>query len=469
MIVRGLAILAGLCLLGLAPSAAVAAGLSGSNGSTVHASPDSINAALALDDAPQALDPDAHAKGKKEAPAAVAAAKLPCTVTDGYYIGGGAGKDKVYTDYYEVACQQGLGYILGVRKGNPTPTTTDCVIMALTPDGKPNPQRCRLPGNHHPYLGLQAMVSQAGHTCTVNNGHFLGGNDAVLLYEVACSEGGGYILEVDHKGSNPPKTANCLIYAANAGAIKCTLVGEAAQNSYVDKMVAASGKPCTVTDRRYVASTTDGLDFYEVACSDKSGFMIKTTANGGYSAIVPCSQASGIADGCKLTDAREAMTKEAGLYSNLAKKAGFSCDVSKYADFTSSDPNLEVVELACSNRPDGGVGFFPADAGKSRVLDCLRAEAEGYQCSFTPTSALYANLTEQLRAKGKTSCVVSNAASHGYADAPGGGKEDFVEVACADGGPGYVMHYVPGQALPVELLNCAQVKSTGGCKLSKIS
>ncbi len=468
MKVRGPGFVAALLLMALAPSIAFA-GLSGSDGTTIHANADVINAALAQGNSPAILDPDKQAKGRKEAGAYVTAAKIPCTMTDAYYIGGGAGADKVYTDYYEVACKEGLGYALAVKKNNPTPEAFDCVIMARTPDGKPSPQACRLAGNRNPVLGLQAMVTKAGHTCTVNKGRFVGPTQDVFIYEVGCSEGGGYVLEASRQVGGAPKTTNCLIYGAGAGGIKCAATSDAEQNAYVDKMVAAGGKPCAVTGRRYVGSTPDGADFFEVACSDASGYMIKTAANGGFANLIPCAQASVIGDGCKLTDARQAMTKEAGLYSGLSRKAGFDCEVSKYAAFDTGNTNTEVVELACSNRPDGGIGFFPAGAGQARVLDCLRAEAEGYKCSFSQTASLFAKLTEQLRAKGKTSCVVSNAAAYAVADAAGGGKDDFVEVACADGGPGLVLHYSPGQALPIELLNCAEVQSSGGCKLSKIS
>jgi len=197
--------------------------------------------------------------------------------------------------------------------------------------------------------------------------------------------------------------------------------------------------------------------------------MIRTSKSGGFAEEIDCVKATGIGDGCKLTDTREALTQQNGLYSSLAKKAGFNCDVSKYADFPGTNSNTEIAELACSNRPDGGVGFFPVGAGHARVLDCLRSEAEGFKCSFSPTSALYPKLTAQLRAKNKTSCVVSNAAAFAEATSKDGvGKDDLVEVACADGGPGFVLDYLYGQTEPSELLNCGQVEKMGGCKLSKI-
>ena len=469
----GLGLAAAFCvaILASAPTsfAAPPGGASVDSTPSSHPDTEALNRAMNDENTPVALDPDQHAKGKKEAPAFLAASKAPCTMTDAYSIGAGVGTDKVHAAYYEVACQQGLGFVLIAKDKVPVPEAIDCVkLTTKTADGKPNPLGCRLPGNRHPALGLQSLVTQAGHTCTVTTGRYVGSTDAVDIYEVGCAEGAGYILESSRNGSAPPKSTNCVIYSSGGG-IKCTLTTEAQQNAYIDKMATAGGKPCTVSGRRYVGSTPDGADFYEVACSGGSGFMVKTTANGGYADSIDCLKAAGIGDGCKLTDTRQAQTQQTNLYTSLSKKAGFDCTVSKYADFPTNDANTEIVELACGNRPDGGVGFFPAGSGQSRVLNCLRAEAEGYKCSFTPTSALFTALTDQLRAKNKTSCVVSTAAAFAVADAPGGGKDDYVEVGCADGGPGYVLHYSPGQTLPVELLNCGQVKSMGGCKLSKIS
>jgi len=469
MKVPGLGFVAALFLIGLAPTAAFAAGLSGSNGSTVHPDNESLNRALSDNDAPVVLDADQHAKGKKDAPALVAASKAPCTVTDAYFIGGGVGADKVHANYYEVSCKEGLGYIMVAKDKVPAPEAVDCVKLSTkTADGKPNPLACRLAGNRHPALGLQPVVTQAGHGCTVSNGRYVGSTTDVDIYEVACSEGGGYILETSRNGSVGPKTTNCVIYASGGG-LKCSLESEADQMVYVDKLVAASGKPCAIKARRYVGSTPDGADFYEVACNDNSGFMVKSKPNGSFAEVDDCLKAAGIGDGCKLTDTRQAQTQQNNLYSRLSKTAGFNCEVSKYADFPTTDANTEIVELACGNRPDGGVGFFPAAAGQSRVLDCLRSEAEGYKCTYTPTSALYDKLTAQLRAKGKTSCVVNNAVAFAEATSKGGtGKDDLVEVGCADGGPGFVLDYLYGQTEPAELLNCAQVASMGGCKLSKI-
>jgi len=203
MKVPGLGFAAALFLLAVAPSAAFAA-------------PPSTPAshAGANDDGLQvALDGAQRAQGKKQAPALLTASKTPCTMTDAYYIGGGTGSDKIHANYYEVACQEGVGYILIARDKAPAPDAVDCLKFAgKGADGKPNPLACRLPENRHPALAMQSVVNTAGHTCTITNGRYIGSTQAVDIYEMACSEGGGYILETSHTGSAPPKTTNCMIY-----------------------------------------------------------------------------------------------------------------------------------------------------------------------------------------------------------------------------------------------------------------
>jgi hypothetical protein len=186
--------------------------------------------------------------------------------------------------------------------------------------------------------------------------------------------------------------------------------------------------------------------------ADRTGKLVET---------IGCAQACGVGAGCTLTDSRMAETQQDGVYTDLAKKAGFDCQVSKYALFPQSDTTKDIVELACSNRPDGAIGIFPAQ-GASTVYDCLRSQDEGFKCTFTPTEAIYPHLTEQLRAKGKPSCVVSGARPF----ARGEDGSDFVEVACADGGPGWVLVYPPQASAPSDLQNCAQVANVaGGCQL----
>jgi hypothetical protein len=390
----------------------------------------------------------------------VAAAQAPCTITDSRLIGAGALPDKSMVKTYEVACQEGLGLVVIAKdKPNPEdkPTIFDCLLASQPgPDGKPASMACKLKGNLDPTPTMQKLINTAGTACTVDKDRSIGATAQLFLFEVACKDGEGYVLTVPSKVGGPaPNATTCLVYG-KAGNISCTLTTPAQQLSVVDTLVASSGKPCTIKDKRYVLATTSGDTYYEVACTDGKGFMISSNRGGKFGEAIDCVRAAQVGGGCTLSDARLAQTEESHLYSDLAKKAGFDCQVSKYSLYATKDPTTDVVEMACSNRPDGGVGIFPA-SGPPVVYDCLRAMNRGIPaCQYTPTSALFGKLTAQLKAKKSFSCVVSDARAM---QAP---SRDLIEVACADGNPGYVLEYPGDGNGPPSLTNCVQIRAVPG-------
>jgi hypothetical protein len=390
----------------------------------------------------------------------VAAAQAPCTVTDARLVGAGVGPDKSQVKSYEVACQEGLGLvILAKDKPGPgdQPSVYDCLLASQpSPDGKPASMACKLKANLNPTAAMQTFMNTAGAACTVDKQRSIGASAQLYIFEVACKDGEGYVLTVPSKVGGPAVNATtCLAYGAG-GNISCTLTTPAQEMSVVDALVASSGKPCTIKDKRYVLATTSGDTYYEVACTDGKGFMITSKPTGKFGETIDCIRAAQVGGGCTLSDTRLAETEESHLYSDLAKKAGFNCQVSKYSLYAAKDRSTDVVELACSNRPDGGVGIFPA-SGPPVVYDCLRAMNRGIPaCQYTPTSALFSTLTAQLKAKKSSSCVVSDARAM---KAPG---RDLVEVACADGNPGYVLDYPGDSAGPPSLTNCVQIKAVPG-------
>jgi hypothetical protein len=220
-----------------------------------------------------------------------------------------------------------------------------------------------------------------------------------------------------------------------------------------------------VKARRYVLTTEDESNYYEVACQDGKGYMLSEKSNGSFGEAVDCAIAEGIGGGCTLTNARQAQTEEASLYSKLAHNAGFACDVSKYSPFEVNMPGHEVVELACSNRPDGAVAVFPVSGGaeKAVVYDCAHSEVAGFRCGFTKPDASLPTLTADLQKLGKTSCVVS--AERFIARTTD--NQGFIEVACADGAPGYIITYTAQPLAPKEALAClGEGKGIeGGCTL----
>ena len=406
-----------------------------------------------------AIDAKAREAGMKEAPPLMQAANSGCTVTDARLIGA---DKKSNTSYYEVACQDSIGFAVIAKKDTAPQVFTCLESNNPAPDGKPSALACVLPANADPKAGLVPFVKKTGVACDIENARAIGSGAKNSYFEVACKGGTGYIIQTTTPiNVDQEVVANsCLLYE-EGGNVSCKLTDKATQLAVVDTLAAGSGKNCAVKDKRYVLSTkTD--NYFEVACQDGKGYMLQQAAAGGALVkAIDCAQASFVGGGCTLTDSVAAQTEQAGLYSKLATKAGFDCKVEKYGMLPSQDNRQEIVELKCSNRPDGGIGIFSAT--ENRVYDCVASEINGYRCSFTKADAVYPRLTANLASLGKGSCKVSGSRVIGQTATDG-----YVEVACSDGLPGWVIAYPLKDTTgkPKELLSCLQAKGVGGgCKL----
>ena len=391
--------------------------------------------------------------------------QVPCTVIDARTIKKNADlADGAKASFYEVACQDTLGFVVIKRSKEPMVQAEDCLLASKpTADGKPNALACKLPENVDPKPALSKVLTKAGHDCTVDNVRGSGMNDAQSISETSCQGGAGYILMLPI-GPGGELVANpCMGYDELANSpLKCTLTTQQQREARLQALASAGGKPCTVKAHHFIGTTPDKSEYIEVACDNGKGYVIETDAGDKFKEQIDCAMAAGIAGGCTLTDTRAAQTEQNGTYSKLAKKAGFNCDVAKYAAFAVTDPKLDVVELQCSNRPDGGIGIFPA-TGQGRVLDCVRSQAEGFKCTFSKESDVYPQLFAQLKAKGKTSCQVNGARAAGRTQA----GDDFVEVSCSDGNPGWVMEYPANADAPSAVLSCPQfaAQASSSCEL----
>lgn len=398
-------------------------------------------------------------RGTKEAPAAMQAAGQPCTITDAYFMGNATQKDEagkdVKSNIYEVSCKEGLGYVV-----MSTPTSSkayDCLVASGNKS-----IACRLPANANPKQAIAAMAVAAGRPCTVKDARYVGASSSgSTVYEVACQEG-GYIIQARAGGT--PQAIPCIDELDSN--LECKLTSRADVLAGVSQLAAKSGKPCTVSNARTMGTDPKtGQIFYEVACGSAAGFVIQTDKNGTFMTAVDCGKAQAIGGGCRLTDTTVAETADATNYSRLAKAAGFDCNVSKYRFIGTVDQpkKSELVELACSNRPEGTVAMFPADNSKGTLIDCVQAGQFGptAACELSKPTAIYAKYTDELKAKGKTTCAVSGARYIGRtAD-----NMSFIETACADGNPGWVLELSQANTV-ASVMNCAQAASAGlACKL----
>ncbi|WP_174299643.1 hypothetical protein [Caulobacter sp. S45] len=410
-------------------------------------------AAHAADKEP--ITKDQRDKGMKDAPVAIQKAGIACTVSDAYYLGASSGKGGK-SDLYEVACQQGLGYVL--LEGAATTKAYDCLATASQPS-----LVCRLPANANPKQGLKPYIASAAVACTPTNARYLGANATTTVYEVACQEGPGYLLQAPvAPATNPVVAVPCL--QAEGSANTCTLTSKTQSTAVLNTLVTQAGKTCQISADRFIGNDPRSGDaYYEVGCGAQPGFVIAATKGGGLDKVITCGQAQGLG-GCTLSDSTQVMAQESAGYSQRAKAAGFNCDVAKYRSIGLDSSGGEVVELACSNRPDGTVAIFPkAATGRAQFVDCVKAGEFGPSgaCTLTSPAPVYEKYNAALMTKNRGTCKVSGARYIGQS--PHG--DTFIETSCVDGKPGWVMEFSPSDQVR-DILTCGQAKAAGvACQL----
>lgn len=413
-------------------------------------------AAVSQGKKPAGIPEAARKAGMAQAPAVVQAAGLACQVSDARLIGEDKKNKK---SYFEVACGAGaMGYLLEKPAEGPVNAFT-CLEANYPADGsKPNTP-CMLPGNENPVAALQPLLQAAGVQCLPEKARGVGQTKTSTYMEVACQGGTGFIVvaSAPFDASKPAQAQNCLLYdAADSSNIKCTLGDAASRLAVMDKFVTQANNGCVIKDRRFVGSSKDNSTFFEASCQDGKGYIYKISAAGALSDTYECAKATNILGGCELTDARQAQSEQASLYTKLAAGAGGKCDVERYALFPAKNPREEVVEMVCKDG-SGAIGIFPA-GGKGQVVDCGRAPVAGYKCSLGTDKGL-ANLTADLKKYNFNSCEVSD--SRVVGKTPKG--TTYVEVACADKLKGYMIEY---QSTPtVTAVNALGCAFAGNCTL----
>jgi hypothetical protein len=408
---------------------------------------------------PQPIDPDMRAKGKAAAPGVITAAGLDCQLADARLMGESTDpKTKAESTFYEIACTGNEGFVIATHKATPpvAPDVYTCLEVAGSP------AVCSLPANLDPKLGLQPEVSKLDADCKLASakgiGHATDGSKTV--FEIACQDGSGYMLETSFPISpaKPAKMIPCFIYNQTSN-VKCALTDEASADSYVDHFTAAAVKDCVVKDRRFMGASAAGEYYYEVSCQSGKGYIVSQSPNLALAKTIDCEDT----DQCQLTDVRAHKSEQAGLYSKLAQAGGFNCTVAEYAPFSVNMPGHEVVELSCSNRPDGAVAIFAGSASEKPVFyDCAHSELEGFRCGISKPDAALPAMTADLKTLGKNTCTVSASRFLGLTSDGHG----YVEVACSDGLPGYTIEYSVKPLAPTQAYPCSGPPPVNGtCQL----
>jgi hypothetical protein len=406
-----------------------------------------------------------RARGATEAPAALQAAGVRCTVTDAAFVGtmrDAAGATRLS---YEAACSEGLGFVVQLGQAGAATQAYDCLVLGAAADaaqarGQAGAVRCQLPANTPPAKGLQPLVAGTGRACTVTDARYVGSRpNGGTLYEVACAQGAGFVLERPTAGA--PTVSTCLSVAGTPAA--CTLTTTAQLVSTMAPVAAQSRRPCTVTQVRVAGRDPNSQnDVIEIGCEPgRPGYLLEVNNTGGFVRALDCDRVRGVE--CQFTSTAALQTANREALLARIRAAGLSdCTVSDVRVLGAETRTArEVVELACSNRPYGAIALLASGPGaRNEVHDCLMAPRWGGACQLTQVSAAYPRVSSALRVRGKSpNCQITDARWMGFTTQ----GENWFDISCADG-RSFIMDY-RGNGQVASVLTCREgAEIGGGCR-----
>lgn len=281
------------------------------------------------------LPDDYYARGNKEIPNLLKAAGVLCTPTQAAYIGMGYFSDSkekrtISTKFYEAACNEGIGYFVYQLKDK-LPIAFDCIAAAES--GK---LACMLPKNRHPAGGLNPYLQAVGVKCSALRARRIAEDRDQKLrkYEVECSGGGGYVLDIPlSDGTGPaPQAYDCL---QTPGA--CTFTSHVDSVAMLAHAVGETlGSDCRISEARYVGFVgATGRDLYELACQHgHDGLLVELDRTGVVRAGMPCASVKLKGASCQL------------------KPSDAADPLIQHAEMSGAAPPLSMTKMEWQRRPN---------------------------------------------------------------------------------------------------------------------
>jgi hypothetical protein len=233
----------------------------------------------------------ARAKAKAQSLPLLQSVQVSCDVSDAKLVVVGTRRPKsggreVEARVYEVACGDGMGYLLETL-GKEMPVAISCLSAeearaADAAKGKEPGLFCKLPANKDVYAMLTSLVKTGANAqCEVDRLQLFGRSESTHseYSEVACKDGNGFLLRIAQPGSQA-KTVVMTCAEAAKQSIKCRMTdpgpAEAAVTMQTFKeALARNGVTCTIGPIKLIGQE-DHLKRYvvEYACSDQGSATV---------------------------------------------------------------------------------------------------------------------------------------------------------------------------------------------------
>ncbi len=218
------------------------------------------------------------------------------------------------------------------------------------------------------------------------------------VYEVACTQGMGYLLET--QGTEQPIAISCLnaeeTRADDAAKGKtpeffCKLPANKDVYATVASIIAAGGGAgCAVGNvKLFGHSELTRSEYNEVACKDGKGYLLRTALPGSRAKtlVTSCSEAAKQGIKCRLTDAGPIdLPVTLDTFKGVLAQHGVSCNIGPIRLIGQEDHlKRYVVEYRCADQPGGMVAFLPLEGNTNpyEAMDCrAAAAAHSVTCKF---------------------------------------------------------------------------------------
>jgi hypothetical protein len=176
-----------------------------------------------------------RAAARVESEKLIAEIQLPCEITDAEPVGRGKAQmednKKVSVAVYEIACGNGMGYILLSRE-DAKPYATSCFSADKThaadlAKGHKTDMYCQLAATKDVKATAASLLSGAGKTCAVRTVLWFGRSvmTNTEYTEVLCEDGAGYMIRSAQAGSTEPISVMTCPEAGEHG-LTCHLAGD---------------------------------------------------------------------------------------------------------------------------------------------------------------------------------------------------------------------------------------------------
>jgi hypothetical protein len=235
----------------------------------------------------------------------------------------------------------------------------------------------------------RAMLSTLGKSCQATEASYLG-QDAQRqkLYEVACSDGPGYLL----LGSTPPTSMDCFELAGAAASTRardpeapvgqqCALPANDNALAVIGGWAREAGATCTIDEVLAVGRTATGQTIYEIGCANDNGYRLERADTGWK--LQDCMELASANVACQFTTPAEQI---AGFRSKLANTDAAGCDIQELR-LMGHNANGRFYEAKCAVG-DGYIARVDTAGVTQQVYACDTEQARviGGGCTLTPAT-----------------------------------------------------------------------------------